>query len=413
MAQPTGGTFRPDNPAAVGPDNLNAPAIPAAVALPVETGTGSAAPDASANRKFYTLTASLREIYDDNVNTSDINKQSSLETQVSPSILVSFPKEDSNFSARYTLNATYYSQRPNFLGSDIETTHEFVAQYSHSFTDRFNLNVAELFRYYYEPGILESTGTPFQNGAYISNIASGTFSAQWTPLVGSTTSFSNTIVDYEQASVADFQNSVENTGTQSISFAILPKINLNFGFTGDDISYKTDLRGYTSYTGFTGVQWQALPSISLSVQAGGSYTETVDSQTQITPYAALSLSWQLGKRSSLSFSYAHEVAPTDQAGANAETVDRLSAGLNYDISTFLTANLQGIYTNEEIPGSFVLNGQTVSPNEQVYEVDAGLTYHYNSYLDFNGGVTVSGVESEITFNKYERNQLYLGIRGTY
>ena len=57
---------------------------------------------------------------------------------------------------------------------------------------------------------------------------------------------------------------MENTGSGTLGFAILPKINLTFGGIIDDISYSQIDRGYTSFTGTTGINWQALPSLSLS-----------------------------------------------------------------------------------------------------------------------------------------------------
>jgi hypothetical protein len=411
---------------------MTAPATPAMMALPANVGP--LASDASANRKFYTITASLREIYDDNVNTSSTNPQASWETELSPSILVDFPTPDSDFSARYTFDMTYYSTGPNTGrgnggnggngggGPSIDYTHEFVAQYRHSFSDRFNLNLAEQFRYFTEPSLFESTGTNYQNGPYVSNTLNGTVSAQWTPLLGTTTTYANTIIKYDDAAVAATQNSIENTGSQTFSFAILPKISASFGGIGDNITYDSVLRGYTNYTGFVGLQWQALPSLSVSGRGGGSYTETAQSQVLISPYAALSIGWTLGARSVLSFSYAHEITPTDQVGANAQTSDRLSASLRYDITPKLSSHLQGIFTDATISQSLTTSGTGTgtgsNSNEYDYALDTGLTYHYNSFLDLDCGITLSGVTSESSSNSsngnnYTRDEVYLGIRGTY
>jgi hypothetical protein len=335
--------------------------------------------------------------------------------------------QDSDFSARYTFDLTYYTVGPDNTsgnganssnGSSVQYTHEFVAQYTHAFSDRFNLSLAEQFRYYTEPSILESTGTNYQNGPYVANTLNGTFTAQWTPLFGTTTTYANTIVKYDDAAVATDQNSIENTGSQYFGFSILPKISVGFGGIGDNITYDGDARGYTSYTGFIGGGWQALPSLSLSGRGGGSYTETVGGQTSITPYAAFSINWGLGARSSLSFDYAHEVTPTDQVGANGQTSDRFSANFSYDITSSLSAHLQGIFTNAVISQSLTNPGTGSSSNQYDYEVDTGLIYHYNSNLDFDCGVTLSGVSSENNsldndVNDYTRDEAYVGVRGTY
>ena len=201
------------------------------------TTTSSSGPtvsEAGQGPKFYTITASLREEYDDNIFTSNTGKVGSFETDISPSILVNFPMEDSDFSARYTFDGIYYEHRP---GGSFDNTHEFVAQYKHSFSDRFGFNIAEQFRYFTDPSLFESTGTVFRNGAYYSNTINTAFSAQWTPLFSTLTSFSNTVVKYEDGSIAFEQDYMENTGSQNFSFAILPKVNVVFGGILDTISY--------------------------------------------------------------------------------------------------------------------------------------------------------------------------------
>jgi hypothetical protein len=418
-AENTPGPTMPNaNSAAIGPTDTASPTTPAMMALPADTGSSGS--DASTHRKFYTFTASLREIYDDNVNTTSTNPQTSLETELSPSILVDFPMDNTDFSARYTFDITYYSNSAAVTGGStgsnggsLQYTQEFVAQYMHSFSSRFSLALADQFREYTEPSIFESTGTAYNNGTYDANTFNGTLNAQWTPLFGTTTTYSNTIVKYDNAAVAVDQNSMENTGSQNFSFAVLPKISVGFGGIGDNITYDTADRGYTSYTGFFSAQWQALPSVSVSGRGGGSYTETVQSQGMFSPYAALSLSWGLGARSALSFDYAHEITPSYQVGANGQTSDRFSGNFSYVITPRLSSHLQGTYTNATISQQLSVAGAGNSYNEGEYALDTGLTYQYNSYLDINWGITLSGVTAETNGNDYSRQEAYFGVRGTY
>ncbi len=398
---------------ATGPDATNPPAM---MALPANIGTGPSDANASAIPKFYTITASLRETYDDNVYTSNINKVASLETSISPSILVNFPMTESDFSARYTPTATYYNHGGGSGNGSttpsIDFTHELIAQYSHHFSDRFNFNVGEEFHYYTEPSIFESTGTSYVSGPYFSNIINANASAQWTPLFSTTTTYANTLVQYQNTAEALGQNSVENTGSHTFNFAVLPKVVLAVGAIGDDISYDQVNRGYTTYTGFVGAQWQILPSLSLNVRGGGSYTKAAGNQTSLSPYASVESIWTLGARSSLTFDYAHEVAPTDQIGADAEIVDRASASFQYSITPSLSAQAQGILTHANITSNLGLSGLP-SYQENDYGLDLTGTYHYNNYLDFEAGYLLTGVSSDLIFRDYTRNQIYVGVRGTY
>ncbi len=416
-------------PATVAPiDAGTTNSTPAMMALPVDSGSAAA----NSTRKWWTISVSLRETYDDNVNTTSTNPQSSLETSISPSLLVDFPSVDGDFSARATVGLTY-SEGLNgntsgingggaYSSASYQYSGELVAQYSHAFSERFNLSAAEDLRYNTDPNILQSTGTNYQNGPSILNSLSANLAAQWTPLVGTTTSYSNTVIAYEKSAVADTQNSVENTGTQSVGFAILPKINLNFGGIADNASYEASAnRGYTSYTGFAGITWVALPTLSISGRAGGSYTQTVQSvQTQgssgsdsFSPYAAFSVNWGLGSHSSLTFDYSHEITPTEQAQANGQSSDRASANFSYSITPSLSAHLAGIYTIANITPALLSSSSIATYTETSYELDTGITYHYNGFLDFDAGITTFGVSSGQPNGDYTRDQVSIGVRGTY
>ena len=395
------------------------------MALPVTSSGDAPLLDASGQRKFYTITASLRETYDDNVYTTQTNKEASLETEISPSILCNFPLTGGSFSARETAGVTYYSAAgsnsnssgQNNLVGTYNFTDEFVAAYTHAFNERFTLNAGEQFRYYTDPSIYESTGTYYYNGAYISNTANAALAAQWTPLLGSSTSFTNTVVSYEEASIAQSENNVENTLSHSFSLTVLPSISASVGGTIDQIDYQ-DSRGYINYTGFGGAQWQPTHDLSLSAQAGASYTENnqiagqPNQPGEINPYGALSFSWAPGPRTSISFSYSHSVTPTDEIDANGQVSDRFSANGRYDITPKLTVTVQGILTSLTVTQGLINSG-IGSYGEIDYGLGCTLYYHLNGHIDFDAGVNLSGVSSQVQDLDYTRDEYSIGIRGTY
>lgn len=411
-------------PGTNGPNDLNGGASPPAMmALPASTGAGSGtapAIDASNFRKFYTITAELRETYDTNVNTTP-QAQSAFETSISPSFLVDFPRENSELSARYTFGLTDYMESKAAGGDNLQISNEFLAQYRHDFSERFSGNASEQFIDSTEPNLFGSTGTPYRNGESISNAFTSGFSAQWTPLFGTQTTYSNTVVRYNEQNIAQNEDSIENTGSQSFSFAYLPKISLDFGGIVDNITYDDVTRGYTSYTAFVGGQWQVLPSVSVNARGGGSFTETKQSltpgqtstATTLAPYGDISASWQIGERSSLTGDYSHEVTPTDQTGANGQEADRVTANFSYQISSRLTAHLQAIYTYSDISNAFINTSSLSSYTESQYALDTGMAYHFDKYFDANFDITVSGVSSQVALRDYSRDQFSIGLRGTY
>jgi Putative beta-barrel porin 2 len=413
-------------PADIGPSDLASPSAGTyPVALPVTSSGDAPLLDASGQRKFYTITASLRETYDDNVNTTQTNKQAALDTEIAPSILCNFPLTGGSFSARESVGLTYYapvgpnsnSNVPNNRVDTYDITDEFVASYTHAFSDRFNLTAGEQFRYYTEPSLYESVGTNYYNGAYVSNVANVGLTAQWTPLFGSSTSYTNTVVNYEEASVAQSQNNIENTFSHAFSLTVLPTVSASAGGSIDEIDYD-DSRGYINYTGFGGVQWSASPDLALSAQAGASYTENnqiagqPNQPGEINPYGALSLTWTTGTRSSVSFSYSHSVTPTDEIDAEGQVSDRFSASGRYDITPKLTATVQGILTNAVITED-LFNSGTSNFSEIDYGLGVTLYYHLNGHIDLDAGLNLSGVSSPVEDLDYSRDTYTIGIRGTY
>jgi hypothetical protein len=418
-------------PGTVGPTDIgNTSATPAILALPSQsngpTNSQITAPlDASNQHKFYTFSVALRETYDDNVGTSSSDKKTALETELNPGVVVNFPMENTTFSAGYNFDATYYTQTAG-TGDNLQYSHRFNAALSHDFSSRFSLNLNEGLLDSPEPNLYGTTGTPYRDGQNISNVFNGGFSAQWTPLFGTSTTYSNTIVRYlNSPSVAADQDSMENTASETASFTVIPTFSVNLGGIFDTISYDQNPRGYTSYTGFVGGTWETLPNLTLSLRVGGSDTQTDqvlgDGQTatadQLAPYVDLSASWQIGERSSLSADYSHETTPSDYFGSNAQESDRVSGSFSYQVTPQISTHAQVSYTYSVVSGADIyLTNSTSSYTETVYGADVGASYNFIKYFSLSFDISESGVSSGATQNgdlNYNREEVTMGVRGTY
>jgi hypothetical protein len=181
----------------------------------------------------------------------------------------------------------------------------------------------------------------------------------------------------------------------------------------DEINYDHLDRGYTSYTGNGGLDWQALPSLSLGGRVGLTDTDTDQSGSSLSPYAAVTLNWQLGKRSALNFSYVHDVVPTDVTTAEGQVADRFITTFRYDITPDITAHVAGNYTHGQYTQELMTGNGGPDFSEDDIAVDMGLAYHLNSHFDFETGYIFSDVSSGASARDYTRDQIYLGVRGTY
>jgi hypothetical protein len=383
--------------------SLNVPA------MTTSTNQGGLLPDTANGPKFYTITASLRGEYDDNVYTSRYNKLGSFVMEFSPSILVNFSSETSTFSARYTFGLDYYANRP---GQPIDQSHELLVRYTHQFNDRFSIDLRDQIGYYTNPDLLNSVGTVFRNGAYFVNTATADFEAQWTPTFSTSTNYSNVAILYEDSEIAQYQNFDENTLTHDFRFAVLPKFNFTIGGIVDDVDYFQVDRGYTNYTGDVGLDWQALPNLSASVRVGATLTASNSESTFLSPYASATVDWRLGKRSDFTFSYLHNVVPSDVFDSIGQEADRFTLRFNYDLTAHLTAHLATTFTYRDYSSDELEDG-VPSFTEEDLGVDAGLVYRVTSNFSVEAGYLLSDISSQEDYRDYTRNQVYLGVRGTY
>jgi Putative beta-barrel porin 2 len=226
----------------------------------------------------------------------------------------------------------------------------------------------------------------------------------------------------QNPSVAAAQDSIENTASESLSFTIVPTVSANCGAIFDTINYDQNPRGYTDFTGFVGGTWQALPNVTASLRVGGTYTETTqqlgDGQTSsadsVAPYADISGSWQIGARSSLTGDYSHETTPSDYSGSNAQESDRFSAAFSYLVTPQLSTYAQISYTYSNISGADIyLTSTTNSYTETVYQGDVGASYNFIKYFSLTFDITESGVSSGLPGQDYNREEVSVGVRGTY
>ena len=400
-------------PVATGGAAASAAAGPNTTSNVAASGSGSFSDEITDLKRFFTITADVREEYDDNIYSSS-QKISSFKEEITPSILFSYPMDNSTFDARYTFGYTHFNHSPS--GQQDQQDHDVVLRYNRSFSDRFNLDLRDDGGYHIDPDLLNSVGSVNDIGGYYDNIFTAEFTAQWTPLFGTVTSYSNNFVKYENGNAAIAQDSDENTVSQDFRFAFWPTVTFAAGLIYDNIDYLKSPRGFSNYTADAGLDWQALPSLSLGFRVGGSLTDINQGGTSASPYASANVNWQLGERSRLIGSYEHTITPTDISYAEGEESDRFSANFLYNVTPNITTHLEGIYTHADYTDQFLTgNGGATSNSftEDIAAFDTGVTYHYNQYLDFELGYIFTIIDSQAAFRSYSRNQIYVGVRGTY
>ncbi len=364
-------------------------------------------------KKPYSVSVGIRQGYDDNIYTSSTNEKGSFTTGIQPSFLINYPLDQTLLSGRYTFDSLYYWDRE---GDGWDLSHELVGRINHSVSERFNLDLRERFRYAQNPEILDSASALQRNGNYINNTASLQGSFQWTPKFSTVTTYTNDLYDYEDEITKQTNNNMSQTVNQDLRFLIDPTVTIVTGGIFQDVSYEYADRSFNVYTGNVGADWTLSPQVTISGRVGGQYFDPGDGGSGSTsPYGSLGMNWVLGARSSLSLNYSHSLSQTDIATAYAQESDTITSTFKYQWTPRFSTSLQGLYTF----GSYTT--ETDIPNsgmgdyeENVATLTLGATYKLNEWLDLDASYTFTNVSNDtIRDREYTRNQISLGLRGTY
>src|ERR1700722_12621078 len=153
--------------------------------------------------KIWSASATLRGFYDDNYTTSsDGNKQGSAGYEVSPSVGLDVPLQQTEIGLRYTYGLYYYQERRNQGNDPYDQSHQVDLWLDHAFTERWQVKVADTFAVGQEPTLLNPSGGPSAlplrvNGNNIANNGNITLNTDWTRLFSSVLTYNNGFYDYQ------------------------------------------------------------------------------------------------------------------------------------------------------------------------------------------------------------------------
>jgi hypothetical protein len=429
---------------AVGASGLQAELLPAMTA---ESG------------KPWTVGATLRGFYDDNVNTLPDNytlpagfHRDSYGFEVSPFLRFSFPMEQTTLDFGYVYSLKYYENKPIGNTDNYDQTHDFSVALNHAFSERYQLNVKDSFVIGQEPDMLRagSTFNSFQriSGDNLRNYGAVTFSAQITPDLATEVGYANTFYSYSDnqttidpsgnfiPSNSGLLDEVDNVAHLDLRYQLQPQTTGVFGYQFRELDYigNQEIGRYVDASGvhsvmsnernvrmnylYVGLDHNFRPDLTGSVRAGGQYADYYNdpaSQDQLSPYAMLNLKYTYLPESSLQVGFVYDYTPSDLFSANSAgdlTLNAQSAtvfaSLNHRITPKLYGNILAQYQNSTYYG-----GTYDSEADNYYLVGLSLQYRFTPNFSAEVGYNYDDLHSDIANRSYDRNRVYVGVTGSY
>ena len=414
---------------AVGASGLQAELLPA---MTTESG------------KPWTVGATLRGFYDDNINTVPDNfnpgpgfHRSSTGFEISPFLRFSFPMEQTTISFGYVYSLKYYDNKPLGNTDNYDQTHDFDVALSHAFSERYQLKVADSFIIGQEPDMLRAGNTfdSFQriSGDNLRNFGSITFSAQITPELGTEVGYANTFYSYSDntpGGLSGLLDELDNVAHLDLRYQLQPQTTGIFGYQFRELDYignqvinaapvvRSDERNVRMNYLYVGLDHNFRPDLTGSVRVGGNYAQYYNdpaSQDELSPYAMLNLKYTYLPESYLQAGFVYDytpasvfsVSPTGDLTLNAQSAT-MFASVTHRITPKLFGTLLAQYQNSTYYGG-TIDGEA----DNYYLVGLSLQYRFTPNFSAEVGYNYDNVKSDIADRGFDRNRVYVGVTGSY
>jgi len=411
--------------------------------------------------KPFTATVAIREGYDSNPLTqsyqSSTDVQSSTYSSVNPSLGYNYTGLQADLSARYDFQGIYF---PSLNQSyDIQYNQTFTGQYTYAFDPRFSITVADNFNFFEQPIAQQfSAGLAPVTNTQGSVINLGTIKADYrvTDRLSMVTRWNNQVVNSDgpasynnttgaiQSGSASQSNYMNNGAFQQFRLDFTPETIGTFTVDYQLFDYQSDqnFRDNQQVAFTLGADHTFLPTLFFTGRAGIQLNDNFgtsdnsknvgpgglnsgEQEISVYPFVSLSSTWNYGQQNSLSAGFSIQIQQsTQQTSSDSESYN---LNLNADhaftekLKLVQTLNVQlALYTpqyNKE-QSLVIFGGYQGSGQQTVASYNCKLSYAFFPYISAELGYTFSTFQSYFDENNsnggsYNRNVVYIGVRGTY
>jgi hypothetical protein len=394
--------------------------------------------------KPWTVSATLRGFYDDNLNAVSDKvstapyHRGTFGFEVSPAISLKWPWEQSSASLGYVYAFKDYQNRPRGNSDCYDMTHNFNASLDHTFSELYRVSVRDSFVIGQEPDFLRAGNTysTFSrvSGNNMRNSGSANLDGQITPLLGFELGYANAYFNYAAdappyPSLAGLLNRLEHVIHLDSRWQLHPETVgvAGYQFSETDFTqgqpligtYTSESRNSRSQYGYVGVDHTFRPDLTGSVRVGARYTDYYNdpgSSPNTVPYVQLSLRWNYGVESYVEAGFTHDRTSTDlyakSPGATSLTLDSETSAffgsINHRLAPNLYASLMGHFQDSVYNG-----GDYQGQSDCFYSFGANLEYRLSNYVSTQLGYNFDRLESDLLNRGFDRNRVYLGVTASY
>jgi hypothetical protein len=404
--------------------------------------------------KPWSVAASLRGFYDDNINATQ-NKVDSFGFEISPSVDFGLAGDQTSFNLGYQLSARWYDEVQAGQTGHWDYTHIAEGHWAHTFSPRVKMSVHDSIVVGEEPDVTRAGTLPFSTpqlvpGDNVINYGAIDLNIEATDLLGFNVGYNNAYYHYADdnafvdgstfpptviPSSAGLLNRIENRANIDTQWKLRPQtmgiVGYMYGhniYTADE-PIGTDLAGNLipssakdsrSHTFYVGAQHGFTPTLVGLIKVGAQYYDYYDdpqSDSQWSPYVLANLKYQFQTTTSMDvgFSYSRSAADIVGQGTGGEFVKDTEVALFYgNVSHEIFSRLIG--TAKATVQHATYNGGGAAYDDQSYlflQLGFDLGYQITPNFSAHAGYNYDDNDSDISGLSYNRNRVYVGVTAAY
>jgi Putative beta-barrel porin 2 len=345
--------------------------------------------------------------YDDNIFLQHSGQRGSGITEAAVDLSSHIGNERTMFDLDLSPGFDYYWDRP---GRSIDPNIRLTLSFLHRLNPRAYLAVSDFFTYTAQPNYQYGIGSPISVLDYVYDSTTVSFGYQWTPRFSTVTSYTGGLLYYENSGLGKLLDRLDNIFSEQFRFLVLPRITAvaEYRFEYVDYFFNDILNSYTNYA-LAGLDLIVSPRLTFTFRAGAeirNYMQQIAGiQNDLTgPFVESTLVYRYRPNSYLEWYNRYGIEESDIGTGYRKTY---RTGLQISHAFGERLNL--------LASAYYAHNQYVEPSfeENVLNVNIGLTYRLRKSLTLSAGYTFDRDFSAITLRDYYRDRVYVGLLFTF
>ena len=374
-----------------------------------EVGTGNY------SRFPFKVSVSVRGGYDDNVNTSKIDRQESWFTNGAVAITYDFGSPRTQLSLQTGGGVTYYWDDIRNVGINNNDNFDFNVYVSlsmvHKVNPRLTLMSTDYLTYQTEPDFTLAVGLNRRSGNFFYTQDKSTVAYLWTPRFSTATSYTGGIIWYDDDGIGFFEDRFESTFGNEFRFLVWPTTTLVAEYRFQIVTYDQDLnRDSTTHFALAGIDHNFNSRLSASVRGGAEFRDyEAGTEDRSSPYFEGTLNYAVGRNTSVSWTNRYAIEEPDVLLNPSRTTFRTGLRAKHDFTPRISANAGIYYEHDDYDSVNTLTVISPSFTEEAFDGAVSLRFAVTRYLGIEAGYNHTEVTSDIFLREYSRNRYWGGL----